>query len=461
MKKINMIPLVLLITGAIDSIRNLPTTALFGSSLIFFCLFAAIIFLIPTALVSAELSAKFPERGGIFHWTKSAFGAHTAFISVWLQWVNTMVWYPTMLAFIAATVGYLVNPQITQNKYAIFTIILVVFWVQTLLNLRGVSMSAKFASLCTFFGMVLPMIVVILLGIVWMIKGNPSHIQFSWQHVIPSFSHGQNWISLTAIMASYLGMELACVHVNDVKNPQKNFPRALFISVIIIMATVIMGSLAIAMVLPAQKISLVGGVFQAFYAFLQAYHIGFVLPILVLMVLIGSVGGLTNWIISPAKGLLQGAECGFLPNVLRKTNRHGVAANILLLQAMLVSIIALAFIFSPSINGSYWLLTDISTQLYMLMYLILFISAIKISFKFSCLKSQFRLQGGRQTIILMSLLGIFGCIVSIIVGFIPPESIDVGSASHFIASFTAGIVIMLLPLVGFFVYQKRARVNVA
>ena len=458
MKKINMLALVLLITGAIDSIRNLPTTALFGSSLIFFCLFAAVVFLIPTALVSAELSAKFPEKSGVFHWAKLAFGSHTAFAIVWLQWINTMVWYPTMLAFIAATAGYLIDPSIMHNNYDLVVIMLVVFWGQTLINLKGLHLSARFAAICTVFGMVIPMIAIIMLGAVWLISAMPSHIHFTLKALIPNFTRGENWISLTAIMASYLGMELAAVHVNDVKNPQHNFPKALLFSVVIILFTVILGSLAIAVVLPNARISLVGGVLQAFQAFLQAYHLGFLLPVLVVMVLIGSVGGLTNWVISPAKGLLQGAECGFLPAWLSKTNQHGVAKNILVLQAVLVSIIAMAFLFLPSINGSYWLLTDISTQLYILMYVLLFLSAIKISVKFSHIKSAFSVKGGKYAVTAVSLLGLFGCTVSIIVGFIPPQSINVGTPFHFILSFCIGMVVMLLPLQGFYYYKKKMTV---
>jgi amino acid transporter len=94
--RITTVALVLLISGAIDSIRNLPTIALFGSSLIFFFVFSAIVFLIPAALVSAELSASYPKKSGIYHWTKLAFGKEMAVLSVWLQWINTMVWFPTI-----------------------------------------------------------------------------------------------------------------------------------------------------------------------------------------------------------------------------------------------------------------------------------------------------------------------------------------------------------------------------
>src|SRR5438874_961927 len=100
--------LVMLITGAVDSIRNLPATALFGSSLIFFFTFAALVFLIPSALVSAELASTHDEKSGIFHWVTDAFGEKAGFLAVWLQWITNLVWFPTILSFIAGVITYLI-----------------------------------------------------------------------------------------------------------------------------------------------------------------------------------------------------------------------------------------------------------------------------------------------------------------------------------------------------------------
>ena len=114
--KISLFPLILLIVAAIDSIRTLPTTAFFGSSLIFLYLLSSIVFLIPVAFISAEFSSRFPEQGGIFHWVRHAFGDRTGLLAVWLQWINTMVWYPTMLLFIAGTATHLISPSLSYNK---------------------------------------------------------------------------------------------------------------------------------------------------------------------------------------------------------------------------------------------------------------------------------------------------------------------------------------------------------
>lgn len=453
--KISVLALVLLITGAIDSIRNLPGTALFGSSLIFFFLLSAVVFLIPVALVAAELSSTWSEEeGGIYSWVKHAFGEHIAFLAIWLQWINTLVWYPTILSFIAGTLAYLVNPELAQNKYYLIFIILTIFWTLTIVALSGLRFSASFAGFCAIVGMIVPMCLIIFLALVWLIKGNPIAIDLSWSHLIPKWHDSQSWVSLTAIMTSFLGMELAAVHVRNVNNPQKNFPRAMFFSVALILITMIFGSLAIAFVLPKEKISLVDGVLRAFDNFFQAYHLSWVMPIVVGLLLLGSLGGMINWIISPAKGLLLAATHNYLPQSLCKVNKKGMPSRILLLQAVLVTFLCSGFLLFPTVNAIYWLFTALSTELYMMMYVLMFIAAWQLKSKFAHLDRPFAIPGGKIGYYLVCILGLCGCAMTLVVGFIPPEeSINIGSAAHFRLIFSLGIVLMLFP--AFLIYLRK------
>lgn len=454
-EKISVFALVLLITGAIDSIRNLPGTALFGSTLIFFFIFSAIVFLIPVALVAAELSSTWSEEeGGIYSWVKHAFGENVAFFTIWLQWINTLVWYPTILSFIAGTMAYLINPELSQNKYYLISVILVIFWSLTLVGLSGLRASAAFAGFCAILGMILPMGFIILLAVIWLIKGHPIAIDLGWSHLLPQWHDSQSWVSLTAIMTSFLGMELAAVHVRNVKDPQKNFPKAMMFSVLLILFTMIFGSLAIAFVLPKEKISLVDGVMRAFDNFFQAYHLSGLMPVLILLLLLGSLGSMINWIISPAKGLLMAANHDFLPKFMCKLNKHGVAGRILILQAILVTCLCSGFLLFPSVNAIYWLFTDLSTELYMLMYVLMFIAAWHLKSKFSKVKRPFAIPGGKLGYYLVCILGLLGCTVTLIVGFIPPEqAMDVGGAAHFRQVFSIGIFMMLIP--AFLLYLRK------
>ncbi len=458
--RLSVFTLAMLITGAIDSIRNLPATALFGSTLIFFFIFAAIVFLIPTALVSAELSATWTQDSGVYNWVKKAFGERWAFFAIWLQWINTMVWYPTILSFIAGTIAFLIDPQLAQQRWYLVSVILIVFWLLTLLNLRGLRTSARFATWCTIIGMMLPMAIIMVLAAIWLLMGNASQIQVNLHTVMPNLAHTNSWVSLTAIMAAFLGMELAAVHVKDIEDPQAKFPKAVLLSVVIILVTMICGALAIAMVIPTHEINLVEGVMQAFQQFFSRYHLTWMTPVLTIMLIIGSLGGMINWIISPAKGLLHAGENGYLPAVLTRKNSKGVAANLLILQAILVSVVCLAFLLMPSVNGSYWLLTDLSTQLYMLMYMLLFIAAFTLRKRHPQQHSAFKIPGGIWGIGSTCGLGLIGCVITLYVGFFPPEGIDVGSFAHYETVFSSGIILMIIPAGLFFLYKKKSEVYV-
>lgn len=455
--QLGLFVLIMLITGSIDSIRNLPASALFGSTLIFFFIFAAIVFLIPTALVSSELAATWTQEGGVYGWVRKAFGEHTAMLAIWLQWINTMVWYPTILSFIAGTLAFLINPELAQHRGYLVFIILSTFWSLTLLNLRGVHTSARFASLCAIIGMVVPMILIIGMAAYWVLSGHPLQISLTAESMLPKFGPHASWISLTAIMTSFLGMELATVHVRHVKDPQHMFPKAIFASVGLILTTMILGSLAIAAVLPHEQIGLVDGVMQAFTNFFAAYHLSWMIPVITIMLLIGSLGGMINWIISPARGMLLAAEHGFLPQFFAKQNKHGVAHRMLITQAILVSFVCLAFLLMPSVNGSYWLLTALSTELYMMMYILMFAAAIWLRHKHPHVARPFQIPGGIAGISAVSLLGIFGCIITLIVGFFPPAGIDVGGSRHYEHMFALGIIVMLAPVLLLYGYRWLQR----
>ena len=456
-EKISVFALVFLITGAIDSIRNLPATALFGSSLIFFFVFSAIVFLIPVALVSAELASTWvEEEGGVYSWVRHAFGDGMAFFTIWLQWINTIVWYPTILSFIAGTLAYLINPELAQNKVYLISVILITFWSLTFVGLSGLRASAALASFCAIVGMIVPLGFIILLAIIWLAKGHPIAIEFTLTSMLPHWKNTESWVSLTAIMTSFLGMELAAVHVKNVQNPQRNFPRAMYFSVVLILTTMILGSLAIAFVLPQEQIGLVNGVMQAFTNFFKAYHLTALMPLLVVLLLIGSLGSMVNWIISPAKGLLLAADNGFLPHWLYRLNHHGVASRILILQAVLVTLLCGGFLLFPSINAIYWLFTALSTELYIVMYLVMFVAAIRLKGKFHHLPRPFAIPCGRVGYYITCALGIAGCLITLIIGFFPPEnSMDVGGASHFRWVFSTGIVLMLLPAL--YLYWRKRR----
>ncbi len=451
---LSIFSLVMLITVSIDSIRNLPLAAVFGSQLIFFFIVAALVFLIPTGFIAAELTAANPDHHGIYDWVKKAFGQHCGFFAIWLQWINTLVWYPTTLAFIAGSSLYLINPQLAKNPAIIVAIVVTIFWLLTIINLRGFESSTKFASFCAIIGMIIPMTVIIVLAILWLSSGHQPQIHWHQAKLIPNLSRLSSWTSMVAIVTSFLGMELISSHTDKIDQPARKIPLAIIISAAIILITMLVGSLAVASVIPAHKINLVDGVMQVISYLLQDYHLAWLKPLLGIMIIVGGLGSMINWMISPAAGLLCAAKDGYLPPSLGKINRHRVASRILILQATLVSLAAAAFVLLPSINQSYWLLTDLSTELYVAMYLLMFLAALTLYIKKRSVSSVLSRVGGKWALWLLCTLGAIGCLITLVSAFIPPSNIYVSSQRHFLTLFISGLVIMLLPALFGFAHKK-------
>lgn len=452
---LSVFSLVMITAGSVDSVRNLPATALFGSAVIFFFILAAICFLTPAALVSAELSVKYPGRGGVYYWVRKAYGGHAGVLAVWFQWIENVIWYPTILAFIAGSVGYLISPELGDNKYFIIAVILVAFWGTTLVNLRGMQSSARFATFCSITGLIIPMTFIICLGMYWFASDAPLQIAFTEEAMMPTLSRPDMWVSLTGIVLSLCGIEIATVHASDVKDPQRAFPRALLYSTIFIVGTLIFGALSIAIVIPHSQISLVAGIMQAFEAFLDAYHMVWLLPIIAVSLVIGGLGSVNNWIIAPTRGLLIAADDGFLPESFARKNQKEAPVVLLMAQAIIVTLIAAVFLLMPSVNGSYWLLTALAGQLYMLMYILMFAAAIKLRFK-DRKPSGFCVPGGSLGMWIVAGVGIVSCLVTIAVGFIAPADVDVGGAWFYDGWILGGLIFMSLPpFITFYFHGKK------
>ena len=450
--------LTMITVGSVDSIRNLPATALFGSQLIAFFILGALFFLIPTALVSAELASGWPKQGGVYIWVKEAFGKRVGFLAIWLQWIENVIWYPTILSFVAGTIGYLIDPALASNPYFLWAVIVCSFWSVTFVNLRGMHSSAFLSNICAISGLLLPMALIIGLGAAWLLGSNPVQVKFDLTSISPHWQDRSMWVSLTAIMMSFCGIEIATVHANDVDNPQHAFPRALIYSVGIILSTLILGSLAIAVVLPQHEINLVAGIMQAFDAFFSRYHLIWMMPVVALMLVLGGLGGVSNWIIAPTKGLLVAAIDDNLPPMFQRTNRHGAPVVMLVGQAVIVTALSALFLFMPSVNGSYWFLTALAAQLYMLMYLLMFLAAIKLRFKSPEHKRAFRIPGGMPGMLFVAGIGMIGVLTTLVVSFIPPDGINVGSTTRYEITLIVGLLLMCSPpLISSWLQAKREK----
>jgi len=455
---LSVLSLAMITIVSVDSVRNLPASALFGAPLIFFFILAGLTFLIPTALVAAELATGWPSRGGVYTWVKSAFGEKIGLIAIWFQWIENVIWYPTILAFIAGTFAYLLFPTHIHNPYYMSGLILIVFWLSTIVNLCGLRFSASLSIFCSIAGLLLPMAFIIGLGMYWLWIGAPLQISLQWADIVPDLSDPTLLMSLTAVVLSCCGMEITAVHAQEVEDPQRDYPRALLSSTAIILVTLILGSLAIALVIPAEEISLVAGLMQAFDGFLNAYGLEFLLPVLGLSLIIGGLGGLNSWIVAPSKGLLIALkELNIMP-VLHSEKADGTPTALLIVQALICSVLSLIFLLLPTINSGYWFLTALASQLYMLMYLLMFAAAIYLRIKKPEVPRGFKIPGGVWGVGLVGGVGILSAGLTFFLGFYPAIDLPVHQILIYQAAIIGGLILMSVP--PFIAYRRHNQIPI-
>ncbi|MGE3920046.1 MAG: APC family permease [Gammaproteobacteria bacterium] len=445
--------------AAIINLRGLPLMASMGLHAIFFYLAAAIFFLIPSGLVCAELATTYPEAGGIYLWVKRAFGERTGFLAIWLEWFNNVISYPATLSFMATTLAYLFDPKIAEHKAFIFITTLFILWFATFFNILGVKASSRLNVVGALLGTLIPGLAIILLGIFWLFGHNTSQIDFSFTNIFPA-AHFSNFVFFSGVLSGYSGMQIIAFHAANVDKPQRSYTKAIGVAVVLILLTTILAALSIGVVVPKHELTLVGGLMQGFTHFFSAFHMTATVPILAALILIGGFSSLSAWLLGPARGLAVAANQAHFFKIFSKENKNGSPVAILLLQAIVASLFSSLFLYMPSTSTAFWMLIDMSSQSTLLMYVLIFASAIYLRFREPTMVRPFKIPGGRIGITLIAGLPILACLGAIITSFSPPEELLIGQLTHYETILVgSNIVYLLIPFLIAAIMIKRRKLD--
>lgn len=440
--------------AAIVSLRNLPLTAGYGLGSIFFYAVAGIAFLIPTAFVAAELATAWPKKGGLYAWVSEAFGHKYGFLATWLEWVMNMVWNPTALSFLAATFAYVINPALVQNRIFMVSVMLIVFWGATLINLLGMRASSFISSFGVIIGTLIPGFFIIIVAAIWLAFGNPSQISFSVSNIIPELKL-DNFVFFAGVILGLAGMEVAAFHASEVRDPKVDYPKAIFYATLLILVVFVFGTLAIAIVVPTREISLVAGLMEAIDDFLDPFNMQWLTKVFGGFIIIGALAMISTWIAGPSHGLLASAQHGDLPPSMRKENKQGMPITILVIQAIIATLLSLLFLFMPTINASYWILTALTAQLTTLIYLLMFSAAIYLRYSQPNRPRPYKIPGGNVGMWIVAGLGIVASLLALFIGFVPPGQLETGNIYFYECFLILGILILSLPPFVLAKYRKR------
>jgi amino acid transporter len=446
----------LLTLAALFNIRKYPNMAETQWQLIAFSLLAILLYLIPASLVSAELATGWPQSGGVYIWVKEAFGQRWGFVAVWLQWFQMTIGFVAALTFIAATFAYAFIPSVADNKFYQFIISVIIWWGMTFLNFRGLKTYARISWSFLVIGMLIPAAMLILGGIQYISQGNP--IQFTLhptlQDLVPDFANINSIVLLLTFVFIFIGIEMTAAHAGEVRNVKRNYPLAILIVGAIMAVVSIAGSLIVALLVPAGDLNILTGIMQAFEVICTGYP--WLVPLVALLIVLGSIGEASTWILGPVRGLASTASDGNLPPILQKTNTEGIPVNLMILQGVFFTFwVGVYAILPGGVNSSYWILLALTTIVYIVMYFFMYAAAIKLRYNCPGVHRSFVIPGGKAGIWLVAGGGFVAMIFLFILALIPPSQIaftQLPTVHYVLFMFGGLLAVVAVPLI---IYHLR------
>lgn len=458
-KQLTMMAMAIMIVTTIVSMRGLASQAEFGLTSIFYYVFAAVVFLVPYALVCAELASTYTRSGGVFRWVSEAFGTRTGWLSMYLDWQMVVIWFPAVLMFAAVSLAYVFWPEafdarLAANRIYTLVIVLGVYWVCTFNTFRGMKYANKLSTAGGLCGTIIPAAVLIVMGVVYVLMGKTIYLPLD-KPFWPDFEHFSTIVLAASIFLFYAGMEIQAVHVPGMKNPSRDFPKSVLVAVLIILAIFVAGTLAIGVVIPESKINLLQSLLVAYNDMWAAIGVPWLGNVMAVLITFGVLGQLSAVIAGPSTGLLAVGRAGYLPKSLQRTNKNGVQTSILYIQAAIVSLLSLVLVLLPSVESAYQILSQMTTIIYLIMVVIIYVAFIRLRHTAPNKVRGFKVPGGRAGMWIVAGIGILGAIVAGVLSFVPPSQIKTGSPLVYVGILVLGVALFIaLPLI---VYAKRKK----
>ncbi|MBP2402525.1 Extreme acid sensitivity protein [Streptomyces netropsis] len=440
---ISWVTLAMMTTASVANLRPSPSMALYGLAAVFLYLVPAVVFLLPTALVSAELASGW--TGGVYRWVSEGLSKPLGFLAVWCQFAMTIAYYPSLLAYVASTFAYVIDPRLADNGLYVAVVIVVIYWAGVFVSSRGTKAVAGLAGMGLVIGTLIPGVVLVVLGLVFLAQGNPSAAPMDSGHFLPPWTGLASLVLIVGNFLSYAGMEMNGVHVASLREPGKQFPRAVFAATGLVLLIFILPALAISWVMPGEDLSLTAGVMQAFQGFFDHFGVGWLTKVVGVLLVAAALGGMLTWLAGPAKGLLMvSRQEGYLPPVLQKLNRRGVPMNIMVAQGALTTLIALLYAFIPDVSSAYWIFSVITTQIYLVVYLLMFAAVVRLRRTQPDRPRGFRVPAVR----LVAGVGFVASVAAMCIGFVPPEQFGGGPLWRYLLTVGGGLLVLglLAPL---------------
>lgn len=436
------------------NVNTTPQLATFGLGALLVFALAIFCFLAPQAMASTEMGTAWPRTGGVYVWTRIAFGEPAGFLVIWLEWANFVVAWPSIMGTLTVQAAAIVDPDLANNPVFLVLTVILVTWLAAGFALRGLRVASAFAWYSVVAGTLIPALILVGFAVYSLIDGQPPKMDVSWSGFTSAISM-ENIAFISGALLMFSGVEVAAIHAADIRNPGRTIPRANFIAVALTVVVLAPLTLAIAVLLPANDINIISGIVEAGQSVFEQYGVSWLLPIFGFLIVTGLAAALVQIINGPSRGLVvAGRQGGNIPPALQRENNNKMPVVIILGQAAISSVLALGYLFLGTVQNAWFMFALIQTNMTLIMYTLMFASVIKLRYLKPNQPRPYKIPGKRVGLFGFMGMGILVCIFGLLVSFTPTSEATGMSTGVYILVLAIGTIgFAVMPFL-FWIFRK-------
>jgi amino acid transporter len=395
-----------------------------GTSSISLWVIAALFFFVPTALVINELSSRFPHEGGLYVWSKEAFGDFHGFVAGWTYWIYTVFYFPGLLIASTAMSAYAIGPggsALAQNRTFLLTGSFALLAIAVILNIIGLNVG-KWLQNAGGVSTYIPLVMLVAIAAaVYFRQGSVTH--YTWHNMLPHWNLDTvNFWSQIAF--AFSGLELVSAMSDEIRDPRKTLPRAVIAAGALIAVIYILGTFAVLSMISAPQVEPTSGVFQAISYGSNALRIGLVGVVAALFVSVGNAGGVGSTVAGIARVPFVVGIDRYLPAAFGKIHPRWKTPYVSIIVQAAVSglVLYVSQAGNETMRGAYQFLVDAAIILYFIPFMYMYAAAIKLVNRRDRLENPqaVLIPGGKVGVWIASGLGFLVVLAGIVLSLIPP-----------------------------------------
>ena len=456
-KEMGLLDVVLFNIACVLGPRWIARAAHVGETSLTMWVVAAIFFFVPTALVIAELSTRYPNEGGIYVWVKEAYGDFHGFVCGWFYWMYTILYFPGLLMASMAMSVYIGGPKLAyladEKWHYLIPSSLALLAIAAILNLIGLNIG-KWLQNAGGVSTYVPLVMLVAIALAVNLSRG-SFVPVNWHNLAPTLDLGtlNFWSS---IAFAFTGMELVCCMSEEVRDPRKTFRRATFISAALIAVIYILGTLSVITLIPAADVNTQNGVFQAIGKGSAAMGVAWFGVIAALLVTVGNAGGVGATVAGVARVPFVAGIDRYLPPAFGKLHPKWRTPYVaIIVQALLSAGLLIVSNMGQNIAAAYEILINATVIVYFIPFLYMYAAVIKLAYRAdrNARTDTALIPGGTSGVWIAGAFGFAVTLMSIVLAFIP--SMDVSNKALYVIEIAAGTLVAAA--IGAFLYWRGAR----